>query len=436
MDKTTAYELFETMIKVAEKQLFEFTRNSSLSIDHKADKSAVTQCDKEIDTKLTKIATQAGLQVVSEEGEHVLRIVQSGSYVTIDPIDGTLGYIDYVNYSIENNDLQNVFEKDLGAEKDFCLLLGIVENGEPRFGACYNYITKEKILIDSNNKNNFIRLNNKRIYSQEYVAYLDQRFLEDAITNQILKISEVIPIRQATLGLKSIYTIVNPHKSAVTVHRVQTAGLWDILPAAVACKVFGGKVYDDLGNPLRLDSYIILPGTGATIIKGEKFKFVIDELKKKTKAILFDFSRTLLLPADKTYQGDLNPLHARLKQENPNYAFLKHFVLNSALLDFLEKIKDKFKLYIFTSGSIQNAPEIRDDLEIVFSGIYSAETMGYSKKDPEAYMQIAKELNFSPNEICFVDDSQQNIKAASKAGLKTILFETNEKLISLLKKIV
>ena len=153
MDKNIAYSLFETMIKVAEQQLMDFTLNYPLRIDHKADKSVVTQCDQAIDIALTKIALEADLSVVSEEGEPVLKIVQSGNYLTIDPIDGTLGYIDYVNFG---------FDKDLGPEKDFCLLLGIVENNQPRFGAVFNYVTKEKIFLDAQDKNNFIRLDNKR----------------------------------------------------------------------------------------------------------------------------------------------------------------------------------------------------------------------------------------------------------------------------------
>ncbi len=270
MNKKTAYSLFKTMISAADNQLTLFTKNSQLIINHKADKSVVTQCDQVIDRELTKIARMAGLAVVSEEGAQPLAIVRTGNYLTIDPIDGTLGYIDYANSG---------FDQDLGPEKDFCLLLGIVENGQPRFGAVYNYVTKERIFIDAEDRNHFERINNKRNYSQEYAVYLDQRAAEDPLTKELLVMPDVAIIKQAALGLKSVYTIINPHQEAVTVHKVQTAGLWDILPAAAAAKIFGGGVYDDTGKPLRLNRYIILPGKGATIIKGDKFNFVIDKLK-------------------------------------------------------------------------------------------------------------------------------------------------------------
>lgn len=279
MTKDQAYTLFETMIAVASKELVDFTLSSSLNTEHKADKSVVTACDKCIDDKLTKLAHDAGLQVVSEEGPHVLDVVKSGNYITIDPIDGTLGYIEYVNYALEHGGIETFLQKDLGAASDFCLLLGIVENNVPRFGAAYNFITKEKILVDSADKAGVVRERNARQYNQSYAVYVDQR-PGDHIEDQLRAVPDVSVIKQAALGLKSIYTIINPHQEAVTVHRVQSAGLWDIMPAAVATRAFSGQVYDDKGDELVYNQYILLPGTGATILKGDKFAFVLDELRR------------------------------------------------------------------------------------------------------------------------------------------------------------
>lgn len=279
MDKNKAFSLFNKMISEASEELLEFTLNTPINAEHKADKSVVTQCDKQIENRLVKIAQANSIQVVPEEGEKVLEIVKSGNYLTIDPIDGTLGYLEYVNNALDKGDIKNFLKEDLGAASDFCILLGLVENGIPTYGACYNFITKEKILIDGSNPDNLIRENNVRGYSQEYAVYVDQR-PGDFVEQELVKLPNVSVIKQAALGLKSLYTVINPHKSAITVHRVQTAGLWDIMPAAVACRAFGCKVYDDKGEELKLQDYIVLPGIGATIIKGDKFNFVLDLLKK------------------------------------------------------------------------------------------------------------------------------------------------------------
>lgn len=280
MQRTDTFELFESMINVAKEELFSFTTSSEMSIEHKADKSAVTECDKRIDQKLSEMAHDKGLQVVSEEGEHVMQIVESGNYITIDPIDGTLGYIEYVNHAVEHGGLSTFGKEDLGPTSDFCLLLGLVENGIPTYGAMYNYITHEKILLDGSDSDATVRENDVRGYSQPRAVYFDQRFLDDEINKKLQQVEGATIITQAALGLKSLYTILNPHQEAATVHRVQSAGLWDIMPAAVAARAYGGRVLDDKGNNLAYKNYILLPGKGATILKGKGFDFVTDLLQK------------------------------------------------------------------------------------------------------------------------------------------------------------
>ncbi len=278
MTQDQAFKLFNQMIDEASKELFEFTLSTKLSIEKKADKTSVTECDQSIDRKLSDIARNNGLQVVSEEGEHVIDIVKSGNYITIDPIDGTLGYIEYVNYALERNGINTFGHINLGAQSDFCLLLGIVENNIPAYAAVYNYITKEKILINANTSYIF-RENNIRNYNSKFCFYMDQREGGE-LERYVKEMPEVTSVIQAALGLKSIYTIINPHEAAVTIHRVQSAGLWDIMPAAVAARAFNASVLDDNGNDLEFNKYIILPGKGSTIIKGNKFQFVREELKK------------------------------------------------------------------------------------------------------------------------------------------------------------
>lgn len=286
MNKNQAYQLFEKMIAVAQTELISFTTAHPFTKEKKADNSVVTACDKIIDTKLTQIAHDAGLQVISEEGEHAQKIIESGNYITIDPIDGTLGYIDYVNDALNHEDIQTFLQQDLGPRHDFSLLVGVVENGVQQYGACYCFVTKEKILIDGNNPHNLIRENNKRNYQGENVLYINEKRIDekkDMLERELMKLSDVTVIDQATLGLKSLYTILNPHSSAATVHQVQNAGLWDVMPAAVAARAFGGHVYVDTGELLEYTKYIVLPPTGATILKGDRFAFVIDELKKRSK---------------------------------------------------------------------------------------------------------------------------------------------------------
>ena len=65
--------------------------------------------------------------------------------------------------------------------------------------------------------------------------------------------------------------------------------------------------------------------------------------------IIFDLSRVLLFPKNKNYKGKLNALHRELSKK-PDYDVLKNFEFNDALLNYLDKIKGKVALYVFTTG--------------------------------------------------------------------------------------
>ena len=273
-----AYDIFRKMFISADKVLVDFTLTQELSIEEKPDKTLVTACDEQIDRVLCKIATEHSLNIISEEGQKSLNTVQSGNYITIDPIDGTLAYLEYIKDALKTGSISNFLKNDLGSQWDFCLLLGIVEDAKPRFGGVFNYVTKEIILIDSQNPDLIIREGKTRVFKGVNVMFVDQRpggEIEDELANQ----PDTFSYPLASFGLRVIYTFINNFESAVTYHAVQTVGLWDVLPGAVAAKAFSGNVYLNNGLLIEYDKYSSLTGKGATAIKGEKFEFLLDKLK-------------------------------------------------------------------------------------------------------------------------------------------------------------
>ena len=284
MNPTEIFGLFKQMIELARSEIVKFTLSQSLSLDFKADKTVVTSCDIHIDNLLFSLARKNGFCVISEEGDKSNTVLKNGNYMTIDPIDGSLGYIENVNHALAHGGIKSFLTKDLGPESDFCLLIGIVINGTPRYGCCYNYITQEKILLDAENPMNCIIENERRAHSGEEVCYISPR-PGNALQERILSLQGVKKVIQATMGLKSLYSLLCNHKSAIVVHKQQESGLWDILPAAVAARAFGGKIIDGSGNEVMYNSYINIPN-GVLVIKGPRFVFVQSELKNKKTTIL------------------------------------------------------------------------------------------------------------------------------------------------------
>lgn len=152
------------------------------------------------------------------------------------------------------------------------------------------------------------------------------------------------------------------------------------------------------------------------------------------KVLLFDFSRVLLHPTDKTYSGSLNNLHKELKDNESFYVF-HYFELNEQILEYLKTVKDKFRLAVFTTDIIQDDPLIKEKIDPIFEKIYSASKLGITKKIKESYEFLAKDLNVKPEEILFIDDTESNIVPAKEAGFKTHHYKNNGELLEYLKSI-
>lgn len=153
------------------------------------------------------------------------------------------------------------------------------------------------------------------------------------------------------------------------------------------------------------------------------------------KALLFDFSRVLLLPKDEKYLDSLNKLHNDLSKDS-KYNFFEHFKLNTELFGYLENIKDKYALYLFTTETIQESPEIAPVVNQLFQEVFSALKLNLSKNDPSSYKEIINKVRLLPMEVVFVDDLQSNIEAAKQAGLRTIHYKSNNQLFVALKEIL
>lgn len=151
------------------------------------------------------------------------------------------------------------------------------------------------------------------------------------------------------------------------------------------------------------------------------------------KAIISDLSRVLLFPVDEKYNGKLNALHKKLLQSG-DYDFWKYFKINEELLEFYQKISLKIDFYMFTSGTIQEYPPLKEKLDPIFKTVFSATRLGVKKDDPEAYRKLADIIQVEVNEILVVDDDQKIIECIKKTGMITFQYENNEDLIRYIEK--
>jgi len=280
MIRKTAYEMFDDVIEAASTELVESVEED-LDINHKHDeiggRTVVTNADRRIDAKAKPIVDEYGIPFVSEEGEHDIEIVKTGNYAILDSVDGTLALIEHVKKGSPQNP---AIDPTLGERYDYSLLIGIVEDGRPRFGCCYNYVTGEKIYLDSEGD---VRRTgpSRKEFEARLARYVDSRS-NDPINQRIAKDPAVSTYYLGSLGIASIYAQLYKHEAAVISHFPQENGLWDILPGCVlseADKSNGTRFYDGHGNEISYTDYILIP-KGVVMIRGDKFNWVIDELRK------------------------------------------------------------------------------------------------------------------------------------------------------------
>lgn len=160
-----------------------------------------------------------------------------------------------------------------------------------------------------------------------------------------------------------------------------------------------------------------------------------ENIGDKPEVILVDLGNVLLYSKEKL-PGKMNPRHKQLLEEfGEDYPFFNYFGVNEKLLELLASLKDKYRIYIITEGTIQNYPPLKEKLETVFDfdNIISTGELGLDKTTPEAYEHVVEQLGIDPGKILFVDDSPDNTSAASTVGLQVIQCISEDQIISELK---
>lgn len=192
------------------------------------------------------------------------------------------------------------------------------------------------------------------------------------------------------------------------------------------------NLFEDIGNFLIVEGEKVTPEMFNELLDISNPKYLTksfaqlkEELDNKPTVILSDLGGVLLFPKDRNYKGKLNPIYEE-ESIKENFKFSDHFELNTELLNFYTNLKFKgITFFMITEGKIQDAPEIKQDLENVFTAVYSSNQMGFSKKDPELYKKLAEEIGIELSKTVYIDDDQGNSDAAANAGLKALVYLEN-----------
>ena len=229
MEREKAFSLFGRMNRAALAALTDYTKNNVPQEQRKeGDRSIFSKADIITDEVLCGIARLSGLRPIGEESETDLQAIGDGNYITIDSIDGSGLYLEHVKSAAKKELATAHFDPDLGDNFDYAVILGIVENGKPRFGSYFSYVTGETIMVDSDSTIHTLwdRANNSNNYEGRTANYIENRVIRGAEdwqphnteVNERISQSAISELNVGPLGRRCLYAQLGEHESSAVYH--------------------------------------------------------------------------------------------------------------------------------------------------------------------------------------------------------------------------
>ncbi len=149
-------------------------------------------------------------------------------------------------------------------------------------------------------------------------------------------------------------------------------------------------------------------------------------LEEVSKAEGGDPVETLLRWIDEDRKATpLKELQGLIWEEGYRSGELKGHIYEDAFRKFKEWHEKGIPIYVYSSGSVKAQKLLfghteYGDINYLFSGYF--DTKIGSKKDPQSYRRIAEEIGLRPEEVLFLSDNPEEIRAAAVAGMKVLRF--------------
>jgi len=103
----------------------------------------------------------------------------------------------------------------------------------------------------------------------------------------------------------------------------------------------------------------------------------------------------------------------------------------SHILEYVESLKPRYKLYLLSNTSELHVKRFRDifyskfgyDFDNLFVKTYFSNEIGFRKPDARAYISVLKDASIRPEDTLFIDDMKLNTEAAEQLGMKVLHIE-------------
>lgn len=106
------------------------------------------------------------------------------------------------------------------------------------------------------------------------------------------------------------------------------------------------------------------------------------------------------------------------------------YVRNHILVEWIRSHKDRYKIGLLSNVSEDTYSMLftEDDEHELFDAVVLSSRIGITKPSPEAYQLMADRLDVEPENCVMIDDIERNVVGAENAGMKGLLFRSNQQL--------
>ena len=109
--------------------------------------------------------------------------------------------------------------------------------------------------------------------------------------------------------------------------------------------------------------------------------------------------------------------------------YAKTALINKQLLSLIDKLKDKYNIYILTDAEkIHNDNPLKKGLYNKFDQVFKSYEEGIRKPHKKAYLNVLNNIQAKPEECIFIDDKEENVDGANKVGIKGVVYINLEQL--------
>jgi len=124
----------------------------------------------------------------------------------------------------------------------------------------------------------------------------------------------------------------------------------------------------------------------------------------------------------------------QLINEYRNKYLADYIGVNQRLIDLVDRLKEKYSLYIFTNTiDVHDQEAVKLHIYEHFLYVFKSYVNHICKPEVKSYLYIVNKIKAQPQECLFIDNSVENIQGAEKAGLKGIVYRNIPQLKSELK---